>query len=124
MRPMDRLRVFGFLVLTGALPLLQMGCLHQPGCQSCRAGSSRPAASDPAMSPAIGATGRAPAANAPATAKRQTICPVTGQKLGSMGRPIPVSANGETIYVCCQGCVEAVQAEPAKYLAIVHSGGG
>ena len=41
-----------------------------------------------------------------------------------MGPPIPVSVNGETIYVCCQGCVDAVKAEPEKYLAIVRSGRG
>jgi hypothetical protein len=49
----------------------------------------------------------------------QKSCPVTGEKLGSMEKPIPVSANGKTILVCCQGCVAEVKQEPEKYLAIV-----
>jgi hypothetical protein len=43
-------------------------------------------------------------------------CPVTGEALGSMGTPILVTVNGETIYVCCGGCVSKVQREPDKYL--------
>lgn len=51
----------------------------------------------------------------------QKLCPVTGEPLDSMGGAIPVKANGETIYVCCQGCVKAVNKDPKKYLAIVRS---
>lgn len=46
----------------------------------------------------------------------QRICPVTGEELGSMGRPIPVTVSGRTIQVCCQACVAAVQRNPEKYL--------
>lgn len=60
-------------------------------------------------------------AAADAAVARQTTCPVTGEKLGSMGQPVPVSVKGETIYVCCQSCVDAVRAEPDKYLTIVRS---
>ena len=41
--------------------------------------------------------------------------------VNSMGGAIPVSANGYTISVCCQGCVSKVQNDPAKYLAIARS---
>lgn len=47
-------------------------------------------------------------------------CPVTGEPVDSMGGAIPVSANGYTISVCCQGCVGKVQNDPAKYLAIAR----
>ncbi len=47
----------------------------------------------------------------------QKTCPVTGEALGSMGPPIPVTVKGQTIYVCCEGCVEAVQSDPDVYLA-------
>lgn len=49
------------------------------------------------------------------------ICPVTSEAVNSMGGAIPVSANGYTISVCCQGCVSKVQNDPAKYLAIARS---
>ena len=47
----------------------------------------------------------------------QTICPVTGEKLGSMGPPIPVNVKGRTVYVCCEGCVNALRRNPDKYLS-------
>ena len=59
-----------------------------------------------------------------AAVEKQAVCPVSGQALGSMGAPIPVVVSGETVYVCCQGCVAPVKAEPAKYLAMVSGRGG
>ena len=49
----------------------------------------------------------------------QKTCPVSGEALGSMGPPVPVTVKGQTIYVCCQGCVESVQRDPDTYLAKV-----
>ncbi|MDX1929055.1 MAG: hypothetical protein SFV81_21185 [Pirellulaceae bacterium] len=59
--------------------------------------------------------------NASKRSMTQKLCPVTGEPLDSMGGAIPVKANGETIYVCCKGCVKAVNNDPKKYLAIVRS---
>jgi hypothetical protein len=36
-----------------------------------------------------------------------------------MGQAIPVTVRGETIYVCCRGCVGKVQREPDKYFSKV-----
>jgi len=60
---------------------------------------------------------------APATAAYggQKTCPVTDEALGSMGKPIPVTVKGETIYVCCRGCTKKVQADPDQYLAKVRA---
>lgn len=49
----------------------------------------------------------------------QKNCPVTGEKLSSMGSPIPVTVEGRTIQVCCKACVSAVQKNPETYLKIV-----
>jgi len=49
----------------------------------------------------------------------QKTCPVTGEDLGSMGTPIPVTVKGQTIYVCCQGCAGKVRKDPDAYLAKV-----
>lgn len=54
---------------------------------------------------------------AAAAIARQKTCPVTSKPLGSMGEPIPVDVNGQKLYVCCAGCVNAVKANPAKYTA-------
>lgn len=52
---------------------------------------------------------------AAAAIARQKICPVSGKPLGSMGEPVAVNVNGQTVYACCSGCVKTIQATPAKY---------
>jgi YHS domain-containing protein len=54
---------------------------------------------------------------AAAAIARQKICPVSGKPLGSMGQPVAVDVNGQTVYACCNGCVNAIQSDPAKYAA-------
>ena len=49
----------------------------------------------------------------------QTTCPVTDEELGSMGPPVPVKVKGQTIYVCCKGCVKTVESSPEQYIAKV-----
>lgn len=36
----------------------------------------------------------------------QTICPVTGKPLGSMGDPLKVKIGEEEIFLCCKGCTK------------------
>jgi hypothetical protein len=50
-------------------------------------------------------------------ARRQGICPVTGKPLGSMGTPSRLVVSGRTVFLCCDGCAESFQREPAKFLA-------
>jgi len=54
---------------------------------------------------------------AAAAIARQKICPVSGKPLGSMGDPVAVDVNGQKLYVCCAGCVNAVKSNPSKYAA-------
>ena len=35
----------------------------------------------------------------------QGICPVSGQKLGSMGQPIKAKIGDEVVFLCCKGCL-------------------
>ena len=87
-----------------------LGCRGSGGRLASRSGSAT-------------STARATSNEAPAAAvasKPQRTCPVTGEELGSMGDPIPVTVKGETVFVCCQGCVKKVQQNPDKYLAKVH----
>jgi YHS domain-containing protein len=50
----------------------------------------------------------------------QKVCPVSGEPLGSMGDPVPVTVGDQTIYVCCIGCVAKVKADFAHYFQKLH----
>jgi hypothetical protein len=49
--------------------------------------------------------------------EKQKICPVSGEALGGMGDPVKVVVKGRTVFLCCDGCKEALLADPDKYLA-------
>ncbi len=53
----------------------------------------------------------------------QKVCPVMDEPLGGMGTPIKVLVGDKPIYLCCKGCIKKIQAEPAKYLAMVYGNG-
>jgi len=48
---------------------------------------------------------------------KQVSCPVSGEPLGSMGKPWKVSAEGRSFYLCCKGCEKDVKADPKGILA-------
>jgi len=52
-----------------------------------------------------------------ALAVKQKICPVTGEPLGPMGKPVKVEVKGRTVFLCCAGCEEDLKKEPDKHLA-------
>jgi YHS domain-containing protein len=52
-----------------------------------------------------------------ALAEKQRICPVSGQPLGSMGVPVKVTVKGQDVFLCCEGCKEAIEKDPDTYLA-------
>lgn len=95
---------------------------RQPAFQSIPSfgtGEIRPALPNAVQAPSIPA-GMEGIAQLSATdqvaALRQRTCPVTKEPLGSMGKPIRVSVGGQSIFVCCEGCVAAVKRNPDKYL--------
>lgn len=106
------------------------GCSSSRGCRSgCPADAHGRAAAVPATAPvaALGVTSvpqaGGPGVLPPTAAKYggQRTCPVMGDVLGEMGEPIPVSVKGQTVFVCCKGCVAKVQRDPDKYLAIANA---
>lgn len=44
------------------------------------------------------------------------LCPVSGEKLGSMGKPFVLAHDGREISLCCKACKKDFEAEPAKFL--------
>jgi len=50
-------------------------------------------------------------------AKKQRICPVSGELLGLMGKPVKTTVKGKTVFLCCEGCEKELKENPDKYLA-------
>ncbi len=52
-----------------------------------------------------------------ALAEKQKTCPVSGDPLGSMGKPYKVTIQGRDILLCCLGCKAQIEENPEQYLA-------
>ena len=50
-----------------------------------------------------------------------TTCPVSGGKLGEMGKPLVFVYQGQEIKLCCGGCKSAFDKDPAKYIKIIRA---
>lgn len=48
---------------------------------------------------------------------QQRVCAVAGSRLGGMGTPVKVTMNGQSLFLCCKGCVGKVEKDPAGYFA-------
>jgi Cu(I)/Ag(I) efflux system membrane fusion protein len=69
------------------------------------------------LRPGMFATVTLSLAPGPRVSRGQTTCPVSGLRLGSMGRAPQVEVGGRTVGVCCGGCIPKLKSDPAKYLA-------
>ena len=45
------------------------------------------------------------------------VCLVSGNELGSMGKPITKVYQDQEIKLCCKPCIKKFDANPAKYMA-------
>jgi hypothetical protein len=52
-----------------------------------------------------------------AAAMAQGVCPVSAENLGSMGKPLKITAEGRTFYLCCKQCQKAVRDNPKAVIA-------
>jgi hypothetical protein len=66
-----------------------------------------------------------PETNAPADANIKpdllTTCPVSGEKLGEMGKAFVFTNNMQEVKLCCPNCKADFDKEPAKYLAKIRA---
>lgn len=46
-------------------------------------------------------------------------CVVSGEELGSMGKPFVVTHEGTAVKLCCSGCEKDFMKDPAKYVKMV-----
>jgi len=44
-----------------------------------------------------------------------TVCPVSGDKVGDVGKPVYAQYQGNTIAFCCKDCLKKFQKNPDKY---------
>jgi YHS domain-containing protein len=69
---------------------------------------------------ALPLTGRAgdtnSAASTPPKPDKLTTCPVSGEKLGEMGKPFVFTYKGQEVKLCCPGCKKDFDKDPAQYL--------
>ena len=69
---------------------------------------------------ALPLTGRAAdtnsAASTPPKPDKLTTCPVSGEKLGEMGKPYTFVYKGQEVKLCCPGCKKDFDKDPAPYL--------
>ena len=54
--------------------------------------------------------------NAPVKPDKLTICPVSGEKLGEMGKPCVFVYQDQEVKLCCSGCKKDFDKDPAKYI--------
>ena len=52
-----------------------------------------------------------------AAAIQQAVCPVSSHHLGSMEKPVKVTAEGRTFYICCDSCEDKVKSDPKAVIA-------
>lgn len=45
------------------------------------------------------------------------VCVVSGEDLGSMGKPVKIEHGDDTAYLCCSSCIDKFNATPDKYIA-------
>ncbi len=117
---MNGFRLYQVVVVLSSMATISVGCASSRD-RGCRDGSCRVSSSAESVPPRRNEMLQTHAAEDTPRGKIQQTCPVTSEKLGSMGPPIPVMVAGKTIQVCCQSCVTAVKKNPGKYLKIVDN---
>jgi YHS domain-containing protein len=56
------------------------------------------------------------AAATPPKPDKLATCPVSGDKLGEMGKPYTFVYQGQEVKLCCSGCKKDFDKDPAKFL--------
>lgn len=52
------------------------------------------------------------------------VCPISGQKLGSMGEPYDYVFAGRLVRFCCSGCIDTFNERPTAAMATVYGDEG
>ena len=55
------------------------------------------------------------------TPDKMTTCPVSGDKLGEMGKPYVFEYKGREVKLCCPDCKKDFDKDPAKFMKKVEA---
>jgi hypothetical protein len=92
--------------------LLTMGCQEKPPANQVKSGDPTAAAAE------IKANLAQLGSEDQRLAEQQRYCPImTKVRLGQMGKPHKIMLKGETVFVCCERCLDLAQEDPDKALA-------
>jgi YHS domain-containing protein len=85
--------------------------------------SSKLTASDNAMPSCCGGMTAPMAADASTNGVPDllTTCPVSGEKLGEMGKPLTFTYKDQEVKLCCKGCKKDFDKNPDKYLKLIRA---
>ena len=61
------------------------------------------------------------AAVTPPKPDKLATCPVSGEKLGEMGKPYVFVYKEQEVKLCCSGCKKDFDKDPAKYLKKIRA---
>lgn len=50
-----------------------------------------------------------------------TTCPVSGDKLGEMGKPVVFTYKDQEVKLCCKGCKKDFDKDPEKYMKLIRA---
>ena len=70
-------------------------------------------AADPSPAPSASAASSAPAQTSNQAVN--TVCPVSGDTVGDVGKPVYAQYQGKTIAFCCKDCLKKFNKNPDKY---------
>ena len=84
--------------------------------------SSKLTAADGAMPSCCGGAITQPmAADAAAKPDLLATCPVSGEKLGEMGKPLVFTYKDQEVKLCCKGCKKDFDKDPEKYIKLIRA---
>jgi hypothetical protein len=66
-------------------------------------------------------TNSASATNTPPKADLLTTCPVSGDKLGEMGKPYVFVYQDQEVKLCCSSCKKDFDKDPDKYIKLIRA---
>lgn len=59
--------------------------------------------------------------NTNSTPDMLTTCPVSGEKLGEMGKPLTFVYQEQEVKLCCKNCKKDFDKDPEKYLKLIRA---
>ncbi len=78
-------------------------------------------AADCAMPSCCGGAQTETVADSAAKPDLLTTCPVSGEKLGEMGKPFTFTYKDQEVKLCCKGCKKDFDKNPDKYIAKIRA---